>query len=275
MYKKIFLAFIFAPLALFAGNKELDERIQAFTRIYRSQEGRLHLLPLTDEAKQHLLQSPSCLKESEKTLDKKFQERLKEALSAESSLTGFEALKIYLDYAASKTPCWRDGDREAFVLLEALDDNTLRLDPKIFNPQQTADIIYGDFVYRWGKDYSKFGLGNPIFFPVVTTRLFNPVLLVKYAIQNVFLVDVPPENMCVHGLELSSLGQVVHDIAHGLAITSFKEKLFRKDFQSLFEKDLGSMSYDDNETFVKKTSKREEKPSDTFEGLGHAGKPDS
>jgi len=236
-----------------AERRTLPQRIEEFTKQYRGvpvpEKGVRHLQPLPQEAKKILLGVPSTAVVAEEVkqetpegasaatatpLDESFPQHFQGALD-DPLTNGMDMLTCFLKSAISRTPDWTPDDRILMKFLrtsEAL--NFLSLDPDVYTPRNSRRLLESIFLASHGGLKLE-SLGEEIlFFPVCTDKLFPPALLTRWATQNVFLVGVPTKEGKVHNWSLSPLGQMIHDIAHGVLAIHGKTKRFELDYNSVF-----------------------------------------
>lgn len=226
--------------------------------------GKKYLQPCPEELKARALEIPASVKNSEDPVDQKLMETVG-ALMENDAATSLDVFRAFVQYAADKTPQWSEGDKSVIQVLKISPKTHHLCIDETLTPQDVVEVII-DQMYPRGVEATFIqgdisGLferpledDSDIFLlPVLTDKLFNPTTLVKHAIKNIFTLGIPTKPLRVHGLEISPMGQLLHDMAHaGLVINTKKRKLI-KSMEAIYAKarqERASLTYGTEEAFV-------------------------
>jgi hypothetical protein len=76
---------------------------------------------------------------------------------------------------------------------------------------------------------------SALFLPVLTDDLFDPGLMTECLLRNIFLVGIPQRGCTAHQLNLTPLGQLIHDLAHSFIGIYQQRELLQQDYSWLFK----------------------------------------
>eukprot|EP00210_Caulerpa_lentillifera_P008949 g8540.t1 len=248
----------------------LDERISEFSLRYRSSEEDAplrHFIPLSPDEKDLILALPQVIQASTEESAQGLCASVEKAKKNPQTAL-FDVCEIFLRYAADQTPEWTEGDRILMRILKSGHQTSdLSIDPDVHTPARAVGaLLHYAFSEGWVELDFKESAKEGILFPILTDKLFSPTTLTKHAIQNVFLTGVPKGETKIHGLSVSPLGQMLHDMGHALLCINTKVDAFEKDFSELGQQvPLEGMTYDDQDLFEKITLEFRKEKNKKFE----------
>jgi hypothetical protein len=251
MKKIFFLSVFFLSCSLFAG--PYDDRIEAFVKEYRADSDDISpQKKLSQKARQALFFLSEAFEKNLDSTDVKFKQVVSDSIK-NPKITGFAAFKLFFDYAACKTPELTPDDYEGLMVARALSGGErINIGSQPVHPELVVEALYGQIVQDFvGQNIptDHIDLKDSIFFPILTDKILSPTFLLKQALNNVFPLGIPSQDVKVHGLSVSPLGQMIHDMTHGFAVADMQILRLKKDCAQILSDLPSDMPFTAQEDF--------------------------